>query len=106
MLRGFDMDKANPLSTPMIGRSNTKDDPYHLCHEEEEGFMDRTRYLAAVGALLYLAIFTRPDISFTVSVLARHCHRPSIRHWYAVKHVFRYLRDTEDLGLHYVKTGS
>ena len=76
------------------------------CQEEEEEFTDRTRYLAAVGALLYLATFTRPDISFTVSVLARHSQKPSIRHWRVVKHVFRYLRGTEDLGLHYVKTGS
>jgi hypothetical protein len=97
MLRRFDMDKANPLSVPMIGRSKTKDDPYYPCQEEEEEFKDRTRYLADVGALLYLATFTKPDISFTVSVLARH--------WRVVKHVFKYLRGTEDLGLHYVKKG-
>jgi hypothetical protein len=72
MLRRFDMDKANSLSAPMIGRSNTKDDTYHPCQEEEEEFTDRNRYLAVVGALLYLATFTRPDISFDVSVSARH----------------------------------
>ena len=106
MLRKFDMDKANPLSAPMIGRSITKDDPYHPCQEEEEEFTDKTRYLAAVGALLCLATFTGLDISFTVSVLARHNHKPSMRHWRDVKHVFIYLRGTEDVGLHYVKIGS
>jgi len=90
----------------MIGRSSTKDDTYHRCQEEEEEFKDRTRYLADVGALLYLATFTRPDISFTASVLARHSQKPPIRHWRVVKHVFRYLRGTEDLRFHYVKTDS
>jgi len=34
----FGMDKANPLSTPMIGRSKTKDDPYQPCEEDEEEY--------------------------------------------------------------------
>ena len=72
MLKRFVMDKAGPISAPMIGRSRTGDDPYQPCQEEEEEFTDRTRYLAAMGALLYLATFTRHDISFTVSMLARH----------------------------------
>jgi hypothetical protein len=29
-----------------------------------------------------------------------------MRHWNGVKHLFRYLRGTEDLGLHYVKNGA
>ena len=71
VLKRFSMDKASPLSSPMIGRSRTKDDPFHPCEEEEE-YEDRTKYLGAVGALTYLSTFTRPDISFAVSVLARH----------------------------------
>ena len=81
ILKRFDMDQATLLSAPMIGRSRTQDDPYHPCEEEEEEFYDKTRYLAAVGAFFYLATFTRPDISFAISVLARHNQRPSIRHW-------------------------
>lgn len=93
---------ATPLSAPMIGRSKTGDDPYRPCEEEEEE-VDRQRYLAAVGALLYLATHTRPDISFAVSVLARHSCKPTHRHWQGIKHLMRYLRGTEDLGLHYTK---
>ena len=70
MLKRFGMDKASPLSTPVIGRSRTFDDPYHPCKEEEEKFDDRTCYLATVGALLYLSTFTRPDISLPTNVLA------------------------------------
>ena len=105
LLRRFGMDKSNPLSIPMIGRSKNLDDPYTPCEEEEEEYHDRGQYLAAVGALLYLSTYTRPDISFDVSILARHNQRPSVRHWHGVKHLLRYLRGTEDLGLLYTKGG-
>jgi hypothetical protein len=106
LLKRFGMDKANPLSAPMMGQSRTSDDPYRPCEEEEEEFYDRTRYLAAVGALLYLSTFTRPDISFTISVLARHSQKPAMRHWNGVRHVLRYLRGTEDLGIHDTISGT
>ena len=80
LLKRFGMEKSNPLAAPMIGRSKTSDDPYAPCEEEEEEFSNMNQYLAAVGALLYLSTNTRPDISFAVSVLARHSQRPSIRH--------------------------
>ena len=103
LLKRFGMDKANPLSAPMIGRSKTSNDSYAPCKEEEEEFYNRTQYLAAVGALLYLSTYTRSDISFAVSVLARHSQKPGVRHWNGIKHLLRYLRGTEDLGLFYTK---
>ena len=102
VLKRFNMDQAHPLSAPLMGRSKTNEDSYSPC-EEEEDELDKPRYLAAVGALLYLATYTRPDISFAVSVLSRHSQRPTSRHWAGVKHLLRYLRGTEDLGLHYTR---
>jgi len=100
LLRTFNMENANALSAPMIGKSKTEDDPYRPAEPEEEE-VEKHQYLAAVGALLHLATNTRPDISFAVSVLACHNQRPTIRHWQGVKHLLRYLRGTEDLGLHF-----
>ena len=85
-----------------MGRSKTNDDPYSPCKEEEEE-LDKPHYLVAVGALLYLATYTRLDISFAMSVLARHSQKPTSRHWAGVKHLIRYLRRTEDLDLHYTR---
>ena len=58
-------------------------------------------YLSAIGALLYLAQCTRPDISFAVNLLARYSNAPTRRHWTGVKDIFRYLKGTTDLGLFY-----
>jgi len=58
-----------------------------------------------LGPLMYLAITTRPDISYAVGVLARFNSNPGPIHWKAVKHVFRYLKGTLDLKLEYGPTG-
>ena len=86
--------------------SSTFDDPYGpLEEEDEEEFPNKTRYLATVGALLYLSTYTRPNIAFATSVLARHNQRPGIRHWNEVRHLLCYLRGPEDLGLYYSQRG-
>ena len=80
LFRQFGMDKSTALAAPMIGCSKTTDDPYKPYEEEEEEFHNKTRSLATVGALFYLSTFTHPDISFAVSILARHIQKPSIGH--------------------------
>lgn len=52
---------------------------------------------------MYLANYTRPDISFDVNLLARYNSSPTRRHWNKVKHLLRYLRFTIDMGLFYTK---
>ena len=99
------MDKSNPLSAPMIGRSKTNQDPYQP-REEEEEIIDKPKYLTTVGIFTYLTTHTRPDIAFATSILARNSQNPTIRHWNGVKHLMRYLRGTCDLGLFYRKTNN
>ena len=94
------MDQSHPRAAPMIGRSTAKENPYHP-HEEE--VVDKQRYLTAIGAFTYLTTHTRPDIGFATSILARHIQSPTARHWNGVKYLMRYLRGTENLGLHYMK---
>ena len=47
-------------------------------------------YLSAIGVLLYLAN-KRPDIAFSVNLLARYNSFPTKKHWNGIKHIFRYL---------------
>ena len=60
-----------------------------------------TEYQKIVGSLLYAAIITRPDISFTVSLLSRFLRNPSEQHFTIARHCLDYLVSTKSLSLHY-----
>ncbi|XP_042758130.1 secreted RxLR effector protein 161-like [Lactuca sativa] len=100
VLKRFNMDNANPLSTPMVVRSlNIDKDPFCPCEENEEVLGSELPYLNAIRALMYLANYTRPGISFVVNLLVRFSSAPTKRHWNGIKHIFRCLLGTSDLGL-------
>ena len=46
---------------------------------------------------MYLANNTRPNIAFSVNLLARYSPSPTKRHWNEVKHILRYLQGTIDI---------
>ena len=88
----------------MVVRSLEVDkDPFHPKEENEKLLGPKVPYLSAIGALMYLANCTRPDIAFLVNLLARYSSMPTLKHWNGVKHLLRYLRGTSDIGLFYSK---
>jgi len=54
-------------------------------------------YLKLIRSLSWIAIGTRPDISFVVSYLGRFNADPSLIHWTCVKRVLGYLKGTKHL---------
>jgi hypothetical protein len=73
VLEKFKIDKAYPQRTPMIVHALEKDkDPFRPKQEGQEIFGAKYPYLSVIGALMYLANNTRPDITFTVNYLIRH----------------------------------
>ena len=57
------------------------------------------RYQRLVGCLLYLAISTRPDLSYYAMWLGQYNAAPTRAHFLAAKHVLRYLAGTRLLAL-------
>ena len=49
--------------------------------------------------------WTRPNIAFAVSQVARFCSNSMTEHWTAVKRILRYLKGTPAYGLVYVASG-
>ena len=102
VLKQFYMDKAHPLSTPMVGWSlDVKKDPFRPQENDEETLGPKVLYLSAIGALMYLANYMRPNIAFAVNLLARYNSAPTQRHWNVIKHILRYLCGTTNLRLFY-----
>ena len=100
VLKGFYMDKSHPLSSPMVVRSlEVTKDQFRPKEENEELLGPEVPYLTAIGALMYLANYTRPYIAFSVNLLARYISTPTKRHWNGIKHILRYLCGTSDMGL-------
>ena len=56
-------------------------------------------YQKLVGSLIYLAICTRPDISYAAMALGQFNANPTRAHLVAAKRVLRYLAGTVDLAL-------
>jgi hypothetical protein len=63
--------------------------------------MEGRPYRSLVGSLLYVATTTRPNIAFSVCQLSRHLEMPTQEHWKAAVRVLRYLKTTNNKGLHY-----
>ena len=59
----------------------------------------------ALGKQLWIATNTRPGISHSLKMLARHMSNSKQQHWNALKGVLRYLRGTVNLGLLYRSDG-
>jgi len=99
------MADCKPISTPMQPnqRLNCAQCPQTPAEVE---FMKSVPYLAAVGALMYLATSTRPDIVYTVGYLARFNSNPGVAHWHAVKHLLCYLKGTADYSITYARDPS
>ena len=71
-----------------------------LDKDENGKNVDEKLYRGMIGSLLYLTL-SRPDIIFSVCIYARFQSCPKESHLMAVKRIFRYLIDTQDLGIFY-----
>ncbi|XP_043470226.1 uncharacterized mitochondrial protein AtMg00240-like [Leptopilina heterotoma] len=89
----FGMTECKPVGTLMD--SNVKLIKPDATNQGEE----KVPYRELIGALMYLAVSTRPDIAYTVSSLSQlnDCNGPI--HWNAAKRVLRYLKGTINQGI-------
>ena len=93
--------EANAVRTPLPLKADV------LPAREDEATLDNQRhkqYRSIIGSLLYLAVCTRPDISFSVSVLARQVHAPTARHMALLKRILRFVSGTVSNGLKYPRS--
>jgi hypothetical protein len=98
IIQQFGQADADPISTPMdpsVAKSLTHPSPTDPPLSSSDSYdLARIPYRSLVGSLMYLAVGTRPDISFAVARLCQFldCYRRT--HWNAAIHVVHYLKGT------------
>jgi len=97
LLHEHGLSACNPAATPLPAATlllnSDRSDPVDVLLQHQ--------YSQLVGTLIWLSVWTRPDIAFPVSQLSRHISAPGPTHMAAAKHVLRYLRGTTHLGIVY-----
>nr|GEU89370.1 retrovirus-related Pol polyprotein from transposon TNT 1-94 [Tanacetum cinerariifolium] len=88
------MTSCDSIGTPMATK--------HLDADLSGTPIDQMKYQSIVGALMYLTA-SRPDIVHATCYCARYQAKPTEKHLTAVKRIFRYLKDTINMGLWYPK---
>ena len=63
--------------------------------------MRRVSYALTIGSLMYVMVYTRPDIAFDVGIVSRYMSNPGMQHWAVVKWILRYRRGTPSVYLIY-----
>jgi uncharacterized membrane-anchored protein YhcB (DUF1043 family) len=93
ILKQFNMEDSNPVATPSTPEIKKSTE------------LVTAPYREAVGALMFLANISRPDIAFATGKVARSVENPTQSDWLNVKRIMRYLKGTSDLGITYPREG-
>ena len=105
ILKTFFPQGLNSTETPMASTTILINSDSPSTVEEKEQML-KFPYRQAVGSLLWLAGGTRPDISYSVSQVARFSANPGINHWKAVVKIFRYLQGSINLAIKFTNNSS
>ena len=106
---GFYCIKQNNYIDKIINRFGLQDakiskiplDPGYLKikNNHTEIMRENEKYQQLIGALLYLAVNTRPDIAASITILSQKNKEPTEMDWTEAKRVVRYLKGTKDYTL-------
>ncbi|GJX13861.1 retrovirus-related pol polyprotein from transposon TNT 1-94 [Tanacetum coccineum] len=94
LLKKHGMEKCDIVTTPMATSKINVD--------LQGTLIDQTKYRSMIGGLVYLTV-SRPNITFATFVCACYQARPTEKHLKEVKRIFRYLRQSINMGLWYSK---
>lgn len=98
ILQKFQMEGCVPVCVP-------SDPNQVLCKFDDSGVSDFP-YRHLVGSLMYLAIATRPDISYAIGNVSRYMENPTVAHERALKRILKYIAGTKSHGILFKHNGN
>ena len=100
LLHRFEMTESSTQDLPL--NPTFKVDPTTVTDSEYAEVKDYP-YKNLLGALLWIARCSRPDISSSVGILSKYCMKYSLREWNALVGILKYLKGTINLCIRYSK---
>lgn len=82
---------ARPINTPM-------EQNHVLARDKGAFFDDPIKYRCLVGRMVYFTV-TKPDLSYTVHMLAQFMQKHELKYWNAVLRVVHYLKNSPGQGI-------
>ena len=86
ILEKFKMDDNKPVNIPMVIGCK-------LSEDDESLGVDKPMYRSIIGGLLYV-IAARPNIMYSIGLVARFQYATKETHILSLKKIFRYLKGT------------
>ena len=65
--------------------------------------ISQLEYYRIIGSLMYVMNCTRPDIAYSISKLSKYTSNSGVYQWKAIIRILKYLRYTQNYGLHYTR---
>lgn len=90
-----------PMQPNLVLQKWTQDYDNQLTSKQVE-LIQRFPYRQIIGSLLYISIWTRPDISYAVGKLAKFNNHPTVEAIHATQWLLQYMQGTKQLGLTFI----
>ena len=102
LLNKAGMADCNICKTPLpMNAKFTKADCPQSEYEKEDMREEAKWFRSNLASCIYLQMWTRPDIAFSISKLSKFMHNPGPKHVVYLKHLLRYLKGSKLRGLTY-----
>jgi Reverse transcriptase (RNA-dependent DNA polymerase)/Integrase core domain len=98
-LEKYGMSETFGVKTPMEAKSDIAD--IQTTPEKQANDLERMPLRSVAGAILYLALSCRPDLSYVSNYLSRHVDKQDYNAWLIAKRAMKYLKETINLGITY-----
>ena len=100
VINRFSLTHITPRNTPLPVGIILDNNMSPKTDSERKSMSDKP-YRPILGSVMWGQLATRPDLAFSVSLLARFQSNPGLDHWNALMHVVGYIKNTIDHGLTY-----
>jgi hypothetical protein len=95
-LKCFCPEECKAIEVPLDPKTKLKK------NENKDVEMVKVPYQQAMGSLMYAMLCIRPNLANPISgMVNQHMANPSLEHWIAIKHIFRYLQGILEFKLHF-----